>query len=206
MGRVNLGTARIVIILALVAGGIAVLANGFASGTVVTPPTGGGASESPSPSASSPTDSPTPPPKETPSPQIEGVLIAVFNGTNETGLAAEVQQILEADGYVAAQDPADADPKPVPKTIVYFRGGADAAQNRSNARYIADTYFEGAKVSLLDQELALNIADDFTRDRGSVLDWLRHFDDHHKLARLATPVVRTTARYDWRLNDFPNRR
>ena len=51
-------------------------------------------------------------------------------------------------------------PKPVPKTIVYFRGGADAAQNRSNARYIADTYFEGAKVSLLDQELALNIADD----------------------------------------------
>ena len=32
MGRVNLGTARIVIILALVAGGIAVLANGFASG------------------------------------------------------------------------------------------------------------------------------------------------------------------------------
>ena len=94
----------------------------------------------------------------TPSPQIEGVLIAVFNGTNETGLAAEVQQLLEADGYVAAQDPADADPKPVPKTIVYFRGGADAAQNRSNARYIADTYFDGAKVSLLDQELAVDIA------------------------------------------------
>jgi len=160
LGRVNLGAALIVIILALVAGGIAVLANGFAGGTVVTPPTGGGVSESPSSSASSPTDSPTPPPRETPSPQIEGVLIAVFNGTNETGLAAEVQQILEADGYVAAQDPADADPKPVPKTIVYFRGGADAPQNRSNARYIADTYFEGAKVSLLDQELALNIADD----------------------------------------------
>ena len=126
------------------------LANGFASGAVVTPPTGGGGSETTSPSETSPTNSPTQPPKETPSPQIEGVLIAVFNGTNETGLAAEVQQILEADGYVAAQDPADADPKPVPKTIVYFRGGADAAQNRSNARYIADTYFEGARVSLLD--------------------------------------------------------
>ena len=157
MGRVNLGTARIVIILALAAGGIAVLANGFASGAVA-PPSGGGGSETTSPSESSPTNSPTQPPKVTPSPQIEGVLIAVFNGTNETGLAAEVQQLLEADGYVAAQDPADADPKPVPKTIVYFRGGADAAQNRSNARYIADTYFDGAKVSLLDQELAVDIA------------------------------------------------
>ena len=159
MGRVNLGTARIVIILALAAGGIAVLANGFASGAVV-PPSGGGGSETTSPSGSSPTSSPTQPPKQTPSPQIEGVLIAVFNGTNETGLAAEVQQLLEADGYVAAQDPADADPKPVPKTIIYFRGGADAAQNRSNARYIADTYFDAAKVSLLDQELAVDIAAD----------------------------------------------
>ena len=156
----NLGTARIVIILALAVGGIAVLANGFASGGVVTPPSGGGGSETTSPSESSPTESPTQPPKETPSPQIEGVLIAVFNGTNETGLAAQVQQLLEADGYVAAQDPADADPKPVPKTIVYFRGGANAAQNRSNARYIATTYFDNAKVSLLDQELAVDIAAD----------------------------------------------
>ena len=160
MSRVNLGTARIVIILALAVGGIAVLANGFASGAVVPPSSGGAGSETTSPSESSPTNSPTQPPKETPGPQIEGVMIAVFNGTNETGLAAEVQQLLEADGYVAAQDPADADPKPVPKTIVYFRGGANAAQNRSNARYIADTYFDGAKVSLLDQELAVDIAAD----------------------------------------------
>jgi LytR cell envelope-related transcriptional attenuator len=160
MGRVNLGTARIVIILALAAGGIAVLANGFATGAVVPPAGGGGGSETTSPSDASPTNSPSQPPKETPSPQIEGVRIAVFNGTNETGLAAEVQQILEADGYVAAQDPADADPKPVPKTIVYFRGGVDAAQNRSNARYIADTYFDGARVALLDPDLAVNIADD----------------------------------------------
>ncbi len=85
--------------------------------------------------------------------------IAVFNGTNETGLAAQVQQLLEADGYVAAQDPADADTKPAPKTVIYFRGGSGAAQNRSNARYIADTYFDGARVALLDPDLAANIAD-----------------------------------------------
>lgn len=154
----NLGTARIVIILALAAGGIAVLANGFGSAAVVTPPTGGGGG-SVSPSGSSPSTSPSPPPKETPTPQIEGVQIAVFNGTNETGLAAEVQQLLEADGYVAAQDPADADSKPAPKTIIYFRGGAGAAQNRSDARYLADTYFDGARVALLDPDLAANIAD-----------------------------------------------
>ena len=156
----NLGTARIVIILALVAGGIAVLANGFGSAAVVTPPAGSGGDGSPSPSDASPSSSPTQPPKETPSPQIEGVLIAVFNGTNEAGLAAEVQQLLEADGYVAAQDPGDADSKPVPRTIIYFRGGADAPQNRSNARYIADTYFEGARVAVLDPELAVDIADE----------------------------------------------
>ena len=156
----NLGTARIVIVLALAVGGIAVLANGFESGAVVTPPTGAGGSDTASPSGASASSSPSQPPKETPSPQIEGVQIAVFNGTNETGLAAQVQQVLEADGYVAAQDPADADTKPVPKTIIYFRGGADAAQNRSNARYIADKYFDGARVALLDPELAVDIADE----------------------------------------------
>jgi hypothetical protein len=87
------------------------------------------------------------------------VQIAVFNGTNEPGLAAQVQQVLEADGYVAAQDPADAASKPVPKTIVYFRGGSNAAQNRSDAKYVADTYFSGARVAVLDQALAANIAD-----------------------------------------------
>ena len=158
MGRVNLGTARIVIVVALAVGGIAVLANGFNSGAVVPPPTGAGGTGS-SPSGTSPSSSPSQPPKETPSPQIEGVQIAVFNGTNETGLAAQVQQVLEADGYVAAQDPADAATKPVPKTIVYFRGGADAAQNRSDAKYIANTYFHGARVALLDPDLAVGIAD-----------------------------------------------
>ena len=158
MGRVNLGTARIVIILALAAGGIAILANGFGSAAVVPPPTGAGGSETSSPT-SSPSSSPSTPPKQTPAPEIEGVQIAVFNGTNEPGLAAQVQQVLEADGYVAAQDPADAASKPVPKTIVYFRGGSNAAQNRSDAKYVANTYFDGARVALLDPDLAANIAD-----------------------------------------------
>ena len=159
MGRVNLGTARIVIIVALAAGGIAILANGFAGGTVVTPPGSDGGAVSTSAESPSPSSSPSTPPKETPSPEVEGVQIAVLNGTNEVGLAGEVQQLLVDDGYLPAQDPDDADAKPVPKTVVYFRGGAGAAQNRSNARYVADTYFDGARVALLDPDQISNIAD-----------------------------------------------
>jgi hypothetical protein len=157
MGRVNIGTARIVIVLALVAGGVAVLANGFGGGADVAAP--GAGNPSPSVSVSPSTSaSPATPPKETPSPQVQGVHIAVFNGTNETGLAGQVQQTLEADGYVAAQDPADAPSKPVEKTIVYFRGGVDASQNRSDATYVADTYFGGAHVALLGSDQAASIA------------------------------------------------
>lgn len=152
----NIGTARIVIVLALVVGGIAVLANGFGGAAAVTPPGEGGPSST---SSSSPSGSPTQTtaPHETPSPQVQGVLIAVFNGTNETGLAGQVQQTLTADGYVAAQDPADAPSKPVDKTIVYFRGGANASQNRSDAKYVADTYFGGAHVALLGADQASSI-------------------------------------------------
>jgi hypothetical protein len=85
------------------------------------------------------------------------VLIAVFNGTNETGLAGQVQQLLMADGYVAAQDPADVNPKPVAKTVIYFRGGANALQNRSDAQHVADTYFNGARVTLLSSDQASTI-------------------------------------------------
>ena len=90
MGRVNLGTARIVIIVALAAGGIAILANGFAGGTVVTPPDAGGAVSPDEESPSSPASSPSTPPKETPKPEVEGVQIAVLNGTNEVGLGEVV--------------------------------------------------------------------------------------------------------------------
>ncbi len=145
----NLGTARIAIIVALFVSGIAILANGFGTSATVNNPVGAPGDSSVSPSETSPTANPSQPPKETPSPEIQGVLITVLNGTFEVGLASQVQQTLEADGYVAAQDPDDTQSKPVAKTVVYFRGGADAAQNRSNAHYLADTYLDGARVALL---------------------------------------------------------
>lgn len=155
MVRVNLGTARIVIVVALVVGGIALLANGF-SGTVVAGPVGGGSSPSAG-SSGSPSSTPSKPPRVLPSPQIKGVAIAVFNGTNTVGLAGQVEQMLEADGYVKAQDPADAPSKPVAKTVVYFRGGATAAQNRSDAKYVAAHYLNHAAVKLLGSDQASSV-------------------------------------------------
>ena len=157
MARVNLGTARIVIVVALVVGGIAVLANGFGSGTIAAGPVGGGSSPSAGASGS-PSARPSKPPKALPSPQVQGVAIAVFNGTNTIGLAGQVEQMLEADGYVKAQDPADAPSKPVAKTVVYFRGGATAAQNRSDAKYVADHYLNHAAVKLLGSDQASSVA------------------------------------------------
>lgn len=147
----NLGAARIVIILALIVAGIAVLANGFASGSSPTPvipgANGGGGS------ASNPSSSPSPrasrSPNSAPSPQVQGVRVSVFNGTYAVGLAGQVLQKLTGDGYIQAQTPADAPSKVVPKTVVYYRGGAGAAQNRADAKYIADKYFKGAKVAVL---------------------------------------------------------
>lgn len=149
----NLGTGRIVVIVALLVVGAAVLANGFADGGSALEPGGGpsgsaAASETPSGSPSgptSPTASPTPVPQEP-----SEVLIQVFNGTNVTGLGATAETFLEGKGYTINAVAQDAPSKPVAKTIVYYRGGADAAQNESNATRVAKKYFKGAKVMELD--------------------------------------------------------
>jgi hypothetical protein len=152
---VNTGTARIVIIVALVVVGGLLLANAFGDSGVAAAggPSGGGSSPTPSSSASvSGTQSPTPPP--TPDPQApKDVAVAVFNGTSSIGLAGTVMDQLHADGYKVGQVPADAPTKPVDKTAVYFVGGPDAAQNQSDATALADKYYKGAKVRELSADL-----------------------------------------------------
>jgi LytR cell envelope-related transcriptional attenuator len=156
MPDVNIGTARIVIIVALVVAGIAILWNGFGdAGSSALP--GGGATAAPTgptgETGASPSASGSPSPRETPSPQVDGVTVQVFNGTNETGLAAEVQQSLGSDGYRTPAEPGNAPSSPVAQTVVYFRGGGDRAQNRADATYLAETSFPGAKVKVLSQDL-----------------------------------------------------
>ncbi|HUL85055.1 MAG TPA: LytR C-terminal domain-containing protein [Actinomycetota bacterium] len=147
----NLGTGRILILVSLVVIGVVVLANGF--------PEGGGAVAAPSASPSSPgaSTSPTgggstsPQPTATPTPQVQGVTVMALNGTNVTGAAAAAQAMLVQKGYSAPVAAADAPNAGVTTTTVYYRTGADAAQNKSNATQMAKKYFNGAPVKKLDQ-------------------------------------------------------
>src|SRR6266705_2983673 len=152
MPAVNLGTARIVVIVALVVAGAAVLANGF-------PESGGnaaGSSGGPSPSGSpsSPPSSPTTqPPPPGPSPQTTGVSFTALNGTDVFGAGAAAQALLVKHSYNSVQDATNAPSTGVAKTTIYYRGGQGGAQNKSDASYVAQTYFNGAAVKKLDPSL-----------------------------------------------------
>ena len=45
---------------------------------------------------------------------------------------------------------------------MYYRDGENAAQNEADARYIADTYFDGAKVKMLDPSFSDVVPDSVT--------------------------------------------
>jgi hypothetical protein len=150
---VNLGTARIVVIVALVVAGAVVLANGFPDTSEGTATIG-----SPSPSVGtspSSSSSPSTQPTQTPSPQApKDITFTALNGTEVPGAAAAAQELLTQDNYVAAEgSPADAPSKGVETTTIYYRGGEAAAQNKSDATAIADQYFQGADVKKLDTSL-----------------------------------------------------
>ena len=135
------GIGRIAVVVALVVGGIAVLTGGFNSSAPA--PAGSGSHPTSSPSASPASPSPTP------SPRKNGVAIAVYNGTSSAGIAAQVQQTLQHDGYVPAQQPTNSPVTPINHTTIYYRSDANAAQNRSDAQYIAHRYFKDARVEKL---------------------------------------------------------
>jgi hypothetical protein len=92
---------RILILAAAVIVGLLVLRNGFPSNAsqgitgTVTPTTPQATVSPPSTTSPSPTASR--------SPQIEGVVIVVGNGTDRDGLAAQVTQMLEDQGYTTKE-------------------------------------------------------------------------------------------------------
>lgn len=146
----NLGTTRIIIIVGLAVVGAAVLTNGFRDdGSAATGPS---ASVTPSP-GESPTEgaSPTlePTATETPTPQTQGVSVMVLNGTSVLGLAAEAQEMLVGEAYVAPVDAGNAPNPGAKRTTVYFRPGENEAQNLSDATYVSETFFPGSKVAKL---------------------------------------------------------
>jgi len=152
MGAVNLGTARILIVVALVAAGAVVLANGFEdepSTTSASPSASASPTEPGASPTSSETASPTDEPSATPPPVTEGVAIVVLNGTSVPGLAAQAQDMLKGEGYVAPTDPGNAPQPGVEVTTVYYRPGDNAAQNKADATYISETFFPGSNVDKL---------------------------------------------------------
>lgn len=148
----NLSTGRVLVIVALVVVGLAVLANGFSdSGTT-------GAALTPTPSGGGHTTSTTPPPTSappspTPAPQTKGVLFMAMNGTDVPGAGAAAQTKLSNAGYTVATPAIDAPTSGIKKTIVYYRNDDNAPQNLSNANYVAQHYFKHADVKPLDPSM-----------------------------------------------------
>ena len=155
----NPGIARLAIVIALVIGGVAVLANGFDDEGVAAPP---------EPSASqSPTGSPTtsPSPQASIVPNQKGVLVQVLNGTSRAGYAADFQEMLVDLGeYLPAGDAGDAPEKPIVDSIVYFRADDDSAQNEADAQLLSDEYLPGVPVQRLPADLANSGAIDRAAD------------------------------------------
>jgi hypothetical protein len=145
-------TLRFAIIVALVIGGIVVIDQAFPAlssgdgdggGGTTVPITGGtvggngdtgatGGTGASGATATGPTGGDVVPPT------TEGVRIAVFNGTETSGLAGETQLRLEQKyGYIATQDPADA-PAAYPVTTIYY----NAPKDRVQAEYLAGDFFK----------------------------------------------------------------
>jgi hypothetical protein len=153
---VNLGIARVVIVVALAAAGISVLVGGF-PGSVAGAPVGGSTtSPSGSPSSSASHSTNTPPP--TPAPDTSGVSFAVLNATTTAGLAGDFESFLQGKNYSVGKPADDSPIKPISETTVYFRGGAEARQNKADAVYVARQFINGpgikAKVHALGPEFA----------------------------------------------------
>jgi hypothetical protein len=152
---VGTSTLRFAIIVALVVGGVLLINQAFpvlgSSGGGTIPNGGPGVSPSPSPSPS-----PSKPPKTSPSPQVVGVRIAVFNGTSVSGLAADtLTTITKKYGMVAAQDPADA-PSDVAQTTLYYRSPADEVE----AQFLADDFFKSLDVQISRLEPGTDVSRD----------------------------------------------
>lgn len=143
----NPGIARLAIIIALIVGGVAVLANGFSEEVAANPDD----SSTPSPTG---TPSPSRSPQASIVPNQDGVLIQVLNGTSMAGYAGDFQDMLvDTAGYLAAGDPGDAPNKPVLDSIVYYRADRNKAQNQADAQLLSDQFLAGVPVERLPADL-----------------------------------------------------
>jgi hypothetical protein len=139
---------KAVILTVVVAMGIVLLrqafpdnaSQGLAGGSVRQPTT----TSSPSPTGT-PTSSPSP--AETP--QVEGVVVQVLNGTTVTGLAAQVSQELTEAGYTV-KSPSNS-PNTQTTTVLYQPG------LEVDAQFLLDTHFPGARLKKATRSVPANV-------------------------------------------------
>lgn len=151
------GTLRFAIIVALVAGGILLIAR-FPQGSTALPaaspsspatqpPAGGGqtggAGEQTNAGGGQTTGGEE---QQTPSPQIQGVRLAVYNGTYVAGLAAAGADALGQLGYKINPDTSilDADAKPWEQTTLFYVARSDKIE----AEALANDFFKDLDVKI----------------------------------------------------------
>ncbi len=133
------GPIRAGIIVVLVAVGAAIISQ-YPDSSTQRSAAGTSPTSSPSPSATQTnTGTGTGTGQQSPEP-AQGVKVAVYNGTFQTGLAADVADRMTKKGYRINPETsiADAPDKPVDLTTVYFVTPAD----KDAAQTIADSFFD----------------------------------------------------------------
>ena len=146
-------TVRFAIIVALVVGGVALIGQAFPESSGGLPP---GSIGSPKPSTSPSTTPTKGPPKETPSAQVSGVRIAVYNAAGVTGLAAAAaKKLVSRFDYDQAIDPGNA-ASTLAQTTLYYRSPADEVE----AQYMADNFFKGLDVKIAQLDASADVPKD----------------------------------------------
>lgn len=136
---------RLLILAAAVVIGLLVLRNGFPNnasrGITGAPPT------TPAGTVSPPSPSPSPSPSR--SPRIEGVVVLVLNGTSQTGLASNVAQLLDDEGYTV-RDPDNAPSRQ--RTVIFYK-----EEFLLEAQHMQQQFFPEARLRLAGPSVPRNV-------------------------------------------------
>jgi hypothetical protein len=158
---VSLATAtlRAALVVAALVVGLFVLSRAFPQEETPAPQATGGApttppiDEEPTP----PTEEETTPPTDQPSPDVQGVRLAVLNGTSETGLAAATVDRLKERGYRVDREDIGNAQSTYSVTTLFYRN-----DSRLEARHLRGTVFKGAKLepatASLDADVRITVA------------------------------------------------
>lgn len=152
---------RILILAAAVVVGLLVLRNGFPSNASQ------GVTGTPAPTTPAVTITPpdaTASPSPTVSPRIEGVVVLVLNGTDQTGLAADVSQTLEQEGYTT-KTPDNAPNRQ--RTVIFYRENFLPEAQLMMERFFLQATLRPAGPSVpADVDLQLIVGADFLETAG----------------------------------------